>query len=207
MPPSARVTLYSGILVLALTIINWLSVSEITPGFLRAEVLTGVSAVGLMLISVLWTEIIPLAPKKIKLSGKQGLVFDDNLNEDIKNELAWGSHLILTATPAATILVYWQERVILKRGLIRELTFTPGEISNRALRTNSLISLVKTSLYPGSKEFNNILENLPSILIYPLDDKGLIIVGGWSERCFSKSDEKWLIGWGNKLKELLLNKH
>ena len=71
------------------------------------------------------------------------------------------------------------------------------------IKNNKLISLVNTKLFPGSSEFDSVLENLPSIIIYPLDQRGLVIVGGCSERCFSKSDEKWIVGWSKKIVELM----
>jgi hypothetical protein len=29
------------------------------------------------------------------------------------------------------------------------------------------------------------------------------VIGGWSERCFSRSDERWLTGWAERLKTTL----
>ena len=46
-------------------------------------------------------------------------------------------------------------------------------------------------------------ENLPSILIQPLGRKGFIVIGGWSEKCFTRSDEKWIEGWSKRLFESL----
>ena len=139
----------------------------------------------------------------VTLQTQQYLFIEEKLNENIRKELAWGSHLILTATPAATLLVYWGNETILKRGLIRENRFHPGDICLRAKNTSKMISLVNTRMYPGRKEFDSILPNLPSVIIYSISNNGWVIVGGWSERCFSKSDEKWISGWSDKLFDLL----
>jgi hypothetical protein len=31
-----------------------------------------------------------------------------------------------------------------------------------------------------------------------------VVIGGWSERCFSRSDERWLTGWAERLKTTLM---
>tara|TARA_Y100001968_G_C19402696_1_gene741905 strand:- start:1218 stop:1856 length:639 start_codon:yes stop_codon:yes gene_type:complete len=203
---SSRITLFAGILVLGLSIINAFSASSITPELQRSEILSGLSGVGFMLISLLLTEIKPVKAKKVDLKGSQGLEINNTVNEVVKNELAWGSFQILKSTSASTILVWYEGEVILRRGILSSGKFVPGEICNRAKTSGKLISLVKTKLYPGRFEFNTICEELPSIMIYPLKKKGFVIVGGWSERCFTKSDESWIIGWSERLQETLINK-
>ena len=123
----------------------------------------------------------------------------------ILNELGWGSHLLLTATPAATILIYCEDKILLRRGILGKGNFIPGDICSRAMHTKKMISLVNTSKFPGRSEFDPILYNLPAVIIYPLRDRGFVIVGGWSERCFTISDERWLVGWSQKLISSLEN--
>ena len=81
--------------------------------------------------------------------------------------------------------------------------FKPGEICNRAIDQKRLISLVNTELFPGREEFNDVLNDLPAVIVYPLSNRGLTIVGGWSKRSFTNSDEKWITGWADKLYVLL----
>ena len=139
------------------------------------------------------------------MDGKEGFEFCNELTDDQKNELAWGSKQILTATAASTVLIYWDNKVILRRGLISEKIFEPGEICKRSIDQNRLISLVNTELFPGRDEFDGVLDNLPAVIVYPLKNRGLTIVGGWSKRSFTNSDEKWISGWSDKL-YLLLSK-
>lgn len=215
MPLGARVSLSAGMLVLLLAIGNGLSAPEITPSLQRAEVLAGMAAVGLMLVAVLWTRAQPLAPTAVELNGKQGLNLAAGLSDPIRNELAWGSHLLLTATSAATVLVAWDGHVLLRRGLLpapngsdpadQPLSdhFRPGAICERSRQQNQLVSLVKTALYPGRDEFDQVLPGLPSVMVYPLGTRGWVVLGGWSERCFSRSDERWFSGWSDRLRTAL----
>ena len=205
MVKTARITLFMGILVLGLSIANGISATNISPEFQRSEILSGLSGVGLMLVSVLLTEIIPQKKSKQLLNGDQGLEIDEELNENIKKELAWGSHQILTSTSAATILVIFKNKIILRRGILGNGEFVPGAICDRATQQGKLISLVKTKLYPGRVEFDSICEDLPSVIIYPLRKDGLVIIGGWNERCFTKSDEAWITGWSDRLLETIID--
>ena len=200
MPGSARLCLFSGLLVLALTVFNALTADAFTPSLQRAEVLSGMAAVGLMLVAVLWTRAIPLSPKTVDLEGEQGLVMADELSDGLRTELAWGSHQFLTATSAASILVYWDDKVLLRRGLITDDSFCPGEICRRSTERQTLVSLVRTALYPGRQEFDAVLPGLPAVMVQPLGRRGWIVLGGWSERCFTRSDERWLAGWAERLR-------
>ena len=203
MPLPARYVLSVGVLVLLLTVVNAWTAHTINPELQRAEVIAGLAAVGLMLIAVLWTRANPRSAERQELPGEQGLVMIEDLDETVRQELGWGSHMLLTATPAATVLVYWRGRVILRRGLIRDVTFKPADICNRAMERDKTISLVNTVLFPGRAEFDSVLENLPAVVICPLGQEGVVVVGGWSKRCFSQSDERWLEGWTQRLRTAL----
>ncbi len=192
-----------GVFLLMLSIINIATSNEVNPTLIRAETISGIASIALITIGYLWTEINPTKPSKAKLNGKEGFELCNELSEDIKNELAWGSQQILTATAASTILIFWDNKVILRRGLISNKIFKPGEICNRSINQKRLISLVNTELFPGSDEFDGVLDNLPAVIVYPLSNRGLTIVGGWSKRSFTTSDEKWISGWSNKLFVLL----
>ena len=193
-----------GSFLLILSIINIVTSNEINPTLVRAETISGIASIALITIGYLWTEIKPKQATKAKLEGKEGFELYSELSEDQRNELAWGSKQILTSTAASTILIYWDNRVILRRGVISEKNiFQPGEICNKSIDQQRLISLVNTELFPGRGEFDSVLNDLPAVIVYPLSDRGLTIVGGWSKRSFTNSDERWISGWSDKLYALL----
>ena len=192
-----------GSFLLILSIINIATAIQVNPTLVRAETISGIASIALITIGYLWTDIKPKQPSKANLDGKKGFELCNELTEDQKNELAWGSQQILTATAASTILIYWDNKVILRRGLISEKIFEPGEICKRSIDQKRLISLVNTELFPGRDEFDSVLSNLPAVIVYPLKNRGLTIVGGWSKRSFTNSDEKWISGWSDKLYVLL----
>ena len=203
MPVPARAVLICALLLLGLTVTNAGVAGTVTPELQRAEVLAGMAAVGLMLVAVLWTRANPRSAEKVALQGKQGLVISDQLDDVQRQELAWGSHMLLTATPAASVLVLWREQVVLRRGLISQDSFQPGAITMRAMERDQTISLVNTSLFPGRAEFDAMLPSLPAVMVCPIGQQGVVILGGWSPRCFSRSDERWLEGWAQRLRTTL----
>ena len=192
-----------GIFLLVLSIVNIATATEINPSLVRGESISGIASIALITIGYLWTEIKPKEPNKVILEGKEAFEISSDLSDEQKNELAWGSKQILTATAASTILIFWDNKVILRRGLISDEIFIPGLICNRAIDEQRLISLVNTELFPGREEFDCVLKGLPAVIVYPLSKRGLTIIGGWSKRSFTNSDEKWISGWSDKLYDLL----
>ena len=201
----SKLVIIFGSFLLTLSIINIATSNEVNPTLVRAETISGIASIALITIGYLWTEIKPKQPSNVRLDGKEGFELCNKLTEDQRSELAWGSQQILTATAASTILIYWDNKVILRRGLITDKKFEPGEICKRSINQNRLISLVNTELFPGKDEFNSVLNNLPAVIVYPLEKRGLTIVGGWSKRSFTNSDEKWISGWSDKIYQLLSN--
>lgn len=203
LPGPARVCLGAGALGLLLCLVNQGSAAELTPPLERASVLASLLSVGLMLVAVLWTRATPLAPERAELSGPEGIELSSGLPEELELELGWGSLMLLTATPAASMLLFWRGAVLLRRGLLAEASFQPGAICERARRSGKAISLVDLRLYPGRDEFRGLPQGTPAVLVQPIGEEGWLVLGGWSPRCFSRSDELWVDGWARKLRTSL----
>jgi hypothetical protein len=199
MPPAARVVLGAGAAGLALVVLNQATAPRLDPALERAAVLAGILSVLLMLVGALWTRIQPEAPQRAALEGREGLELVDGLPDALSRELGWGSTMLLTATPAAVVLLHWRDTTILRRGLLGPGPFLPGPICERARERGTAISLVDLTLYPGRDEFEPLLIGLPSVLVQPLGGQGVLVLGGWSARCFSRSDLVWVEGWARKL--------
>ena len=195
-----------GILFLS-QLINFFSISQISPEIERAQVLAAISSIIIILIGFLFKRINPISGDKVDLRGENGFIYDSTIPPMLLNELAWGSEAILTSTAAATLLINNRGKNILKRGILSEKDFTPKVICSRCLKENKIISLVNTKFYPGSHEFDDFCENIPSVIIVPVNKQCFILIGGWSSRCFTKSDEKWIINWSKKLLILFNDNH
>ncbi len=181
---------------------NFFSIDSITPELERAQVLSAIASVIIILIGFLFKQFNSSTGDKVNLIGSNKFIFDSNIPNDVLDELAWGSEAILTSTAAATILIHNDGVNILKRGIISNKVFIPGETCLSSIKDMKLISLANTKFYPGRDEFYSYCPNIPSILIVPINNKSFILIGGWSSRCFTKSDEKWINNWSKKLNNI-----
>ena len=183
-------------------IANFLSIEIITPELERAQVLAAIASLIIILIGFLFKQFESIAGEKVDLKGENKFLFDKNIPDEVIDELAWGSEAILTSTAAAAILINNDGVNILRRGILSNNHFEPGETCLRSIKDMKLISLANTKFYPGKDEFINFCADVPSILIVPINSKAFILIGGWSPKCFTKSDEKWINNWSKKINNI-----
>ena len=195
----------TGTILFIFQIANFFSIELITPELERAQVLAAISSLIIILIGFLFKQFEPLSGEKADLKGEHIFYFDENIPNEVIDELAWGSETILTSTAAASVLIHNDGRNILKRGITSSKQFIPGETCLRSIRNMKLISLANTKFYPGKDEFFNFCPDLPSILIVPINSKAFILIGGWSTKCFTRSDEKWINNWSKKINNIFSN--
>ena len=184
-----------GTILFIFQIVNFFSIESITPELERAQVLSAIASLIIILIGFLFKQFEPLAGEKVDLKGENKFIFDKNIPDQVIEELAWGSEAILTSTAAAAILIHNDGVNILRRGITSNNEFKPGETCLRSIKDMKLISLANTKFYPGRDEFLDFCADIPSILIVPINSKAFILIGGWSAKCFTKSDEKWINNW------------
>ena len=196
-----------GTVLFIFQIANFFSIEIITPELERAQVLAAIASLIIILIGFLFNQFDPLAGEKVNLKGENKFIFDKNLPDEIINELAWGSEAILTSTAAAAILIHNDGKNILRRGITSNDQFKPGETCLRSIKDMKLISLASTKFYPGRDEFFNFCPDIPSILIVPINNKAFILIGGWSTKCFTKSDEQWINNWSKKVNNIFSNNY
>ena len=191
-----------GVILFIFQIANFISIESITPELERAQVLAAIASLIIILIGFLFKQFEPLAGEKAALKGENKFLFDRNMPDEVIDELAWGSETILTSTAAAAILIHNNGANILRRGITSNNEFKPGETCLRSIKDMKLISLANTKFYPGRDEFFNFCSDIPSIIIVPINKKSFILIGGWSSKCFTKSDEKWINNWAKKINNI-----
>ena len=191
-----------GAILFIFQIANFISIETITPELERAQVLAAIASLIIILIGFLFKQFEPLAGEKAALKGENKFLFDRNMPDEVIDELAWGSEAILTSTAAAAILIHNDGVNILMRGMTSSNDFKPGETCLRSIKDMKLISLANTKFYPGRDEFFNFCAEIPSILVVPINSKAFILIGGWSAKCFTKSDEKWINNWSKKINNI-----
>jgi hypothetical protein len=194
-----------GSLGAVLLLINrWFTV-ELTNSQSRSDVLGVILSAFLILVGLIWQQIQAIPPKTVILEGEEGFELASDLPEQIKIELAWASHLLLTNTVTRTVLVYYQDRVLLRRGILKKnIHFQLGNITKRVLETQKPVYLVDLNLYPGKVEFDYFPDNIQGLICQPLGGKGVLILAANSPRSYTKQDEAWISGIADKLTQSLL---
>lgn len=196
--------IFAGGLGGVLLLVNRLLTIQLTDSQSRSDVVGTVEAAVLILIGLIWQQIQPRSPEAVTLIGKQGLEFAPKLPDEVKTELAWASHLILTNTATRSLVVYYGGKTLLRRGILGKNTAVkPGAIVQRVLDKQQPVHLVKLSLYPGKFEFDYLPENTQGVICQPLGKDGVLILGANAPRSYTKQDERWIEGIANKLGESL----
>jgi Cofactor assembly of complex C subunit B, CCB2/CCB4 len=187
-----------------LLMINRLLTPALTDSQARSDAVGVVLTAVLILTGLLWQQVQPRRPDSIMLEGTEGFELLPTLPDALKTELAWASHLILTNTVTRSIVVYYQGKVLLRRGILAPISeVTPGAILDRVLTKQKAIYLVDTKVYPGRIEFNYLPANTQGIICQPLGIGGVIILGANAPRSYTKQDEAWIEGIANKLANTL----
>ncbi|MGK7933630.1 MAG: cofactor assembly of complex C subunit B [Microcystaceae cyanobacterium] len=186
-------------------LINRLSTLQLTDAQARSDVV-GVILCGFMvLIGLIWQRIQPKAPDRVTLMGEQGIEWDETLSNDLKTELAWASHLLLTNTVTQSLVIYYQGKTLLRRGVLgKNSQIVPGAILKRVVETAKPIYLVDLNLYPGRVEFDYLPENAQGIICQPLGKEGAMILAANAPRSYTKQDEAWISGIAEKLGNSLM---
>ena len=200
---NGRSLIVIGTILFLFQLANFFSIETITPELERAQVLSAIASIIIILIGYLFKQFKQTPGEKVELKGENKFLFESDIPEEVLDELAWGSESILTSTAAASVLINNDGKNILRRGITSSNSFKPGQTCIRSIKDMKLISLANTKFYPGRAEFDSFCPNIPSILIVPINSKAFILVGGWSSKCFTKSDEKWIMNWSKKINNIL----
>lgn len=187
---------FSGILLL----VNRLLTPQLTDSQARADALGVIVSAVLILTGLLWQQVQPRSPDAVDLIGEEGFELAPSLPEAVRTELAWASHLLLTNSPTRSLLVLYQGKVFLRRGILgANPEVKPGPIMKRVLEKQKPVYLVDLKIYPGRIEFNYLPENTQGVICQPIGKEGVLILGANAPRSYTKQDETWIAGIADKL--------
>lgn len=189
-----------------LLMVNRLLTAQLTNSQSRSDALGIIEGATLLLVGVLWQQIQARAPETVTLVGESGFELASELPDNIKTELAWASHLLLTNTATRSLIVYYGGKTLLRRGILgKKSLVNPGAIVSKVLANQKPIYLVSLKLYPGKVEFDYLPENTQGIICQPIGNQGVLILGANAPRSYTKQDEKWIEGIADKLADSLSN--
>ncbi|MDZ8108856.1 MAG: cofactor assembly of complex C subunit B [Nostoc sp. DedQUE12a] len=195
-----RLPIVVGGLGAVLLLINRLLTPQLTESQARGDVLGVILSAVLILTGLIWQQVQPRSPDTVELIGEEGFVLAPDLPEAVKTELAWASHLLLTNTVTRSLVVFYQGKVLLRRGILGiKSEVVPGAILKQVLEKQKPIYLVALNVYPGKIEFDYLPENTQGVICQPIGDRGVLILGANAPRSYTKQDEKWIAGIADKL--------
>ncbi|MEL6461896.1 MAG: cofactor assembly of complex C subunit B [Cyanobacteria bacterium J06621_15] len=195
-----RLPIVVGGLGAVLLLINRLYSPQLTESQARADVLGVILSAVLILTGLIWQQVQPKTPDSVELIGEEGFILVPDLSDAAKTELAWASHLLLTNTVTRSIVVYYQGKILLRRGILGEKAeVTPGAILKRVLEKHKPVYLVDLKVYPGRVEFDYLPSNTQGVICQPIGEEGVLILGAHAPRSYTKQDENWIAGIADKL--------
>ena len=187
-----------------LLLINRLLTPQLTDSQARSDALGVILGAVLILTGLLWQQVQARSPDTVDLIGEQGFELLPELPDEVKTELAWASHLLLTNTVTRSLVVFYQGKVLLRRGILGiNPEVKPGLILKRVLETQKPVYLVDLKLYPGRIEFDYLPENTQGVICQPISNQGALILGANAPRSYTKQDENWIEGIADKLAHTL----
>ncbi|MEM6502584.1 MAG: cofactor assembly of complex C subunit B [Cyanobacteria bacterium P01_C01_bin.89] len=205
-----RLPIAVGILLGVALLVNRGATPELFTSQARSDVLGVIACAVLILTGLLWMRIQPRLPDSVELVGEEGFELDPTLPESVRLELAWASHLLLTNTATRSLVVFLKDpessvtaptgKTVLRRGILGPKDLQkPGQIVRRALKKEKSVYLVGLATYPGKIEFDYLPENTQGVIVQPMGDRGVLILGANAPRSYTNQDERWVAGIADKL--------
>ena len=192
--------LFAGIVGGTVLMFNRFATADLTPSQARSDVMGVILSGVLILVGLIWQRVQPRLPDAVELIGREGLEFAPDLPEPVKIELAWASHLLLTNTVTKSLIVYYQGKVLLRRGILSQNSAVKvSNIIKRVLETGKAVYLVNLNLYPAKIEFDYLPENSQGLICQPIGKEGVLILAANAPRSYTKQDEIWIEGIADKL--------
>ena len=187
-----------------LLLTNRVLTPQLTESQARSDALGVILSAVLILTGLLWQQVQPRSPDAVDLIGEQGFELLPGLPDEVKTELAWASHLLLTNTVTRSLVVVYQGKVLLRRGVLGvNPEVKPGAILKRVLEKQKPVYLVDLKIYPGRIEFDYLPENTQGVICQPIGNQGVFILGANAPRSYTKQDENWIEGIADKLANTL----
>ncbi|MBD2101319.1 cofactor assembly of complex C subunit B [Leptolyngbya sp. FACHB-261] len=195
-----RLPLVVGALGGSLLLLNRLNAPLLTDSQARSDALGILLSALLILTGLLWQQVQPRLPESVVLEGTEGFELTETLPESVRLELAWTSRTLLTNTVTRSVVVWYDEQTLLRRGVLGPTaSVKPGPILKRALETQKPIYLVALKVYPGRIEFNYLPPNTQGVIVQPLGPRGALILGANAPRSYTRQDEAWVAAIAEKL--------
>ncbi|KAH1260003.1 Protein COFACTOR ASSEMBLY OF COMPLEX C SUBUNIT B CCB4, chloroplastic [Glycine max] len=178
----------------------------------RADLLTLGLAVTNILAGLVWLSVKPKSITVVNPRGVECKSLCATLPEVARNELLWVWESLSDATCCRSLVVVYESSCVLQIGFAAESSpgdgdavsvdankLMQGSVYQGVMKSGAQSYLANLSLYPGKSELPFLPSNTQAVILQPLGDKGIAIIGGDTIRGFTGSDQVWITYIGAKL--------
>ncbi|KAM0987348.1 hypothetical protein ACFX13_011686 [Malus domestica] len=182
----------------------------------RADLLTLGLAVTNILAGLVWLSIRPKSISKVSPEGVECEQMHPNLPKTLLSELLWAWESLSSVTCCRSLVIVYDGRCILQIGFAAESSngdgkaadvdadkLMQGSLYRGVMKSGVQSYLANLYLYPGKSELPFLPSNTQAVILQPLGDKGIAVIGGDTVRGFTSSDQAWISLIGEKLDSTL----
>ncbi|KAJ7943564.1 Protein COFACTOR ASSEMBLY OF COMPLEX C SUBUNIT B CCB4 chloroplastic [Quillaja saponaria] len=182
----------------------------------RADLLTLALAVTNILTGLVWLSIRPKTISVVNPEGVKCQRMYAHLPDFAITELLWVWESLSDVTCCRSLVIVYDSSCILQIGSAAESSTNSGEAisvdANKLMKGSLYQGILKSgaqsylanlSLYPGKSELPFLPSNMQAVILQPLGDEGIAIIGGDTVRGFTASDQAWITLIGEKLDSTL----
>ncbi|GAA0158889.1 hypothetical protein LIER_38748 [Lithospermum erythrorhizon] len=178
----------------------------------RADLLTLGLAVTNILTGLVWLSIRPKSISVVTPEGVDCQWISPRLPQSVTSELLWAWDSLSTVTCCRSLVVVYDGRCVFQIGVaalsssnkadamsVDTTKLVQGSLYQGVITSSSQSYLANLSLYPGKSELPFMPPNTQAVILQPLGDKGIAILGGDTIRGFTTLDQAWITLLGEKL--------
>ncbi|CAO2829102.1 unnamed protein product [Amaranthus hypochondriacus] len=177
----------------------------------RADLLALGLAVTNILSGLVWLSIRPKSISKVDPKGVECCQISPNLPDFVVSELKWFWESLSAVTCCRSMVIIYEDSCICQMGVAAESSIggeaetvdatklIQGTLYNGIMKSNAQSYLANLSLYPGKSELPFLPLNTQAVILQPIGDKGIAVIGGDTIRGFSTADQAWISLIGDKL--------
>lgn len=181
----------------------------------RADLLALGLAVTNILTGLVWLSIRPKSISKVDPEGVECHWISHTLSDSAVSELDWFWQSLSAVTCCRSLVIIYEDSCICQIGVAAEsskggeaetvdaIKLIQGTLYRGIMKSGAQSYLANLSLYPGKSELPFLPPNTQAVILQPLGDKGIAVIGGDTIRGFSTADQAWISLIGDKLEATL----
>ncbi|XP_020259330.1 protein COFACTOR ASSEMBLY OF COMPLEX C SUBUNIT B CCB4, chloroplastic [Asparagus officinalis] len=179
----------------------------------RADILTLGLAVTNLLTGLVWLSIRPKDISPVVPKGVDCRRIDSTISQVAACELLWAWESLSAASCCRSLVIVYGGNCLLQIGVAAAVGSDPviidvpklmqGSLYRNAMKSGKQSYLANLSLYPGKSELPFLPIDTQAVILQPLSDKGIAIIGGDTIRGFNNLDQTWIASIADKLDSTL----